>query len=73
LTAGRYPAGGSADSDKNVALFNVLKRLRADGIPKANVENALAKVRPGCCGARYDHETTSPSRLAVEKTKVTSP
>jgi hypothetical protein len=37
--------GGSADPEKNVALFNVVKKARADGVPKANIESALQKVR----------------------------
>lgn len=37
--------GGSADPDRNVALFNAVKKARADGVPKANIESALQKVR----------------------------
>ena len=37
--------GGSTDPDKNVTLFNIIKKARADGVPKANIENALQKVR----------------------------
>ena len=37
--------GGSIDPEKNVALFNVLKKARAGGVPKANIESALQKVR----------------------------
>jgi len=41
-----YPSdGGSADPDKNIALLNVIRKARADGVPKANIENALQKVR----------------------------
>ncbi|THH13354.1 hypothetical protein EW146_g6855 [Bondarzewia mesenterica] len=39
--------GGSADPDKNMALFNTLKKARADGVPKANIETALAKASGG--------------------------
>jgi hypothetical protein len=37
--------GGSADPEKNIALFNVVKKARADGVPKTNIESALQKVR----------------------------
>ena len=37
--------GGSTDPEKNIALFNVLKKARASGVPKANIESALQKVR----------------------------
>jgi hypothetical protein len=37
--------GGSADPEKNLTLFNVLKKARADGVPKANIQSALQKVR----------------------------
>jgi hypothetical protein len=37
--------GGSADPEKNIALFNVIKKARAGGVPKANIESALQKVR----------------------------
>lgn len=37
--------GGSTDPDKNVTLFNAIKKARADGVPKANIESALQKVR----------------------------
>ena len=37
--------GGSTDPEKNVTLFNVIKKARADGVPKANIESALQKVR----------------------------
>ena len=36
---------GSIDPEQNIALFNVLKRARASGVPKANIESALQKVR----------------------------
>ena len=36
--------GGSTDPKKNVALSNVLKKARAGGVPKANIESALQKV-----------------------------
>jgi hypothetical protein len=36
--------GGSADPEKNVALSNVIKKARAGGVPKANIESALQKV-----------------------------
>ena len=37
--------GGSADPEKNIALFNVIKKARVGGVPKANIESALQKVR----------------------------
>jgi hypothetical protein len=40
--------GGSADPEKNIALFNVVKKARADGVPKTNIESALQKVRILC-------------------------
>ncbi|KAI0262910.1 DUF28-domain-containing protein [Gloeopeniophorella convolvens] len=43
--------GGSADPDKNVALFNAVKKARADGVPKANIEGALQKAAGGKDGA----------------------
>jgi transcriptional/translational regulatory protein YebC/TACO1 len=36
--------GGSVDPERNVALFNVIKKARAGGVPKANIESALQKV-----------------------------
>ncbi|KAI0062198.1 YebC-like protein [Artomyces pyxidatus] len=39
--------GGSADPEKNIALFNTLKKARADGVPKANIESALQKAIGG--------------------------
>jgi hypothetical protein len=36
--------GGSADPERNVALFNAVKKARADGVPKVNIESALQKV-----------------------------
>jgi len=44
-------SGGSADPEKNVALFNVVKKARADGVPKANIESALQKAAGGKDGA----------------------
>jgi len=35
---------GSVDPEKNVALFNIIKKARAGGVPKANIESALQKV-----------------------------
>ncbi|KAH9171498.1 transcriptional regulator TACO1-like protein [Lactarius sanguifluus] len=35
--------GGSTDLERNVALFNAVKKARADGVPKANIESALQK------------------------------
>jgi len=43
MVAARH--GGSADPDKNVTLFNVIKKARAEGVPKVNIESALQKVR----------------------------
>ena len=37
--------GSSVDPEKNIALFNVIKKARAGGVPKANIENALQRVR----------------------------
>jgi translational activator of cytochrome c oxidase 1 len=37
--------GGSADPEKNIPLFNVVKKARASGVPQANIESALQKVR----------------------------
>jgi hypothetical protein len=44
--------GGSVDPEKNVALFNVVKKARADGVPKANIESALQKVHVWRTGSR---------------------
>ncbi|KAI0253951.1 transcriptional regulator TACO1-like protein [Lactifluus subvellereus] len=43
--------GGSADPEKNVALLNAVKKARADGVPKANIESALQKAAGGKDGA----------------------
>ena len=43
--------GGSADPERNVALFNAVKKARADGVPKANIESALQKVRARAWGS----------------------
>ncbi|KAI9457744.1 YebC-like protein [Lactarius psammicola] len=43
--------GGSADPERNVALSNAVKRARADGVPKANIESALQKAAGGNDGA----------------------
>ena len=37
--------GSSIDPEKNIALFNVIKKARAGGVPKANIESALQRVR----------------------------
>ncbi|KAA1471251.1 YebC-like protein [Dentipellis sp. KUC8613] len=39
--------GGSANPEQNIALANTLKKARADGVPKANIETALAKAAGG--------------------------
>ncbi|KAF8270338.1 DUF28-domain-containing protein [Lactarius quietus] len=39
--------GGSADPERNVALFNAINKARADGVPKANIESALQKAAGG--------------------------
>ncbi|KAI9508492.1 YebC-like protein [Russula earlei] len=39
--------GGSADPEKNITLFNVVKKARADGVPKANIDSALQKAAGG--------------------------
>lgn len=38
-------AGGSADPSTNAALATVLRAAKSSGVPKANIENALKKVR----------------------------
>lgn len=43
ITAG----GGSIDPGINLTLATVLKRLKAQGVPKENVENALKRVAGG--------------------------
>lgn len=43
-TYGNTSDGGSTDPEKNIALFNIVKKARADGVPKANIESALQKV-----------------------------
>ncbi|KAH9001727.1 YebC-like protein [Lactarius akahatsu] len=43
--------GGSTDPERNVALFNAVKKARADGVPKANIESALQKAAGGKDGA----------------------
>ena len=43
ITAG----GGNVDPEINLALATVLKRLKAQGVPKENVENALKRVAGG--------------------------
>ncbi|KAN0141319.1 YebC-like protein [Lactarius tabidus] len=43
--------GGSADPERNVALFNAVKKARADGVPKVNIESALQKAAGGKDGA----------------------
>lgn len=37
-------AGGGVDPSKNTALAVVLKRLKAQDVPKDNIAKALAKV-----------------------------
>ncbi|KAH9057134.1 YebC-like protein [Lactarius deliciosus] len=43
--------GGSTDPERNVTLFNAVKRARADGVPKVNIESALQKAAGGKDGA----------------------
>ena len=43
ITAG----GGSIDPEINLTLATVLKRLKAQGVPKENVENALKRAAGG--------------------------
>ena len=38
-------AGGSADPNVNAALAAVLRATKSSGVPRANIENALKKVR----------------------------
>lgn len=38
-------AGGSADPNINAALAAALRAAKSSGVPKANIENALKKVR----------------------------
>jgi hypothetical protein len=37
-------AGGSPDPDKNAQLATVVKKYKEQGVPKDNIERALAKV-----------------------------
>ncbi|KDQ29329.1 hypothetical protein PLEOSDRAFT_1103355 [Pleurotus ostreatus PC15] len=39
--------GGSDNPDKNIALAAVLKRVKAQGVPKENIETAIAKAMRG--------------------------
>jgi transcriptional/translational regulatory protein YebC/TACO1 len=39
-----YVAGGSADPEKNSSLAAALRNAKSEGVPKANIENALKKV-----------------------------
>jgi hypothetical protein len=54
--------GGSVDPEKNVALFNVVKKARADGVPKANIESALQKVRVFLLSPLWRTGRTTPQR-----------
>jgi len=38
-------AGGSADPSVNAALAVILRTAKSSGVPRANIENALKKVR----------------------------
>jgi transcriptional/translational regulatory protein YebC/TACO1 len=38
-------AGGSADPSINAALVAALRAAKSSGVPRANIENALKKVR----------------------------
>lgn len=40
--------GGGADPAQNTTLAAVLKRIKSQGVPKDNIENALKKVRLSC-------------------------
>ncbi|KAH9043015.1 YebC-like protein [Lactarius hengduanensis] len=42
---------GGSDPERNVALFNAVKKARADGVPKVNIESALQKAAGGKDGA----------------------
>lgn len=37
--------GGSTDPEKNTTLAAVLRTAKASGVPRDNIERALAKVR----------------------------
>ena len=39
-----YVAGGSPDPAMNATLATVLKKAKADGVPKENIDKALARV-----------------------------
>ncbi|KAK7043687.1 hypothetical protein VNI00_008298 [Paramarasmius palmivorus] len=52
--------GGSPDPEKNASLAAVIKRLRAQDVPKENVEKALAKASK----AKGSGETTTYEALA---------
>ena len=43
----RTAGGGSIDPEINLTLATVLKRLKAQGVPKENVENALKRATGG--------------------------
>jgi hypothetical protein len=44
---------GGSDPEKNIALSNVIEKVRASGVPKANIESALEKV----CGLKISSHT----------------
>lgn len=37
-------AGGSADPNMNTVLANILKKAKISGVPKDNIEKAIARV-----------------------------
>ncbi|OCH95308.1 YebC-like protein [Obba rivulosa] len=39
--------GGSADPDQNASLAAVIKRVKSEGVPKDNIDNALKKATGG--------------------------
>ena len=39
-----YTAGGSADPNVNIQLSTILKKYKEQGVPKENIEKALARV-----------------------------
>jgi len=60
LVSGSFPpvslprvAGGSADPSTNAALAATLKAAKSSGVPRANIENALKKVRDPYLARRW--------------------
>jgi len=68
------PAGGSADPEKNIQLATVLKKAKDLGVPKDNIEKALASVRNSiaACIFNYDVPGGIPSLSQCVKGKEQS-